>query len=184
MKEEEEPSLLFLLLAHHETKNLRRTIHVRLLGKDYYFCSRCTGKYSGALAVFVLLLTGLQVPAWLHLLIMTFFPLPSTIDWLTQTMGMRESKNWLRILTGHLLGIAWGLLFLSLISGRLGLNLIESGDIDNGLLSVGQVVGLIHDIPTVKELIDRIVKEAEEVASNIGAGGLFKPLRKPVDINR
>ena len=72
----------------------------------------------------------------------------------------------------------------SLISGRVGLNLIESGDIDNGLLSVGQVVGLVHDIPTVKELIDRIVKEAEEVASNIGAGGLFKPLRKPVDINR
>lgn len=72
----------------------------------------------------------------------------------------------------------------SLISGRVGLNLIESGDIDNGLLSVGQVVGLVHDIPTVKELIDRIVKEAEEVASNIGAGGLFEPLRKPVDINR
>ncbi|MFP3897717.1 MAG: NAD(P)H-dependent flavin oxidoreductase [Dehalococcoidia bacterium] len=72
----------------------------------------------------------------------------------------------------------------SLISGRVGLNLIESGDIDNGLLSVGQVVGLVNDIPTVKELIDRIVKEAEEVASNIGAGGLFKPLRKPVDINR
>ena len=69
----------------------------------------------------------------------------------------------------------------SLISGRAGLKLLESGDIDNGLLSVGQVVGLVHDIPTVKELIDRIIKEAEEVVSNIAARGIFKPLRKPTD---
>jgi len=52
---------------------------------------------------------------------MAFFPLPSTIDWLTQSIGIRESKNWIRVLTGHLLGIAWGLLFLSLISGMLHL---------------------------------------------------------------
>jgi nitronate monooxygenase len=67
----------------------------------------------------------------------------------------------------------------SLISGRVGRNLLETGDIDNGLLTAGQVIGLVHDIPTVKELVDRIIKEAEEVASNIGAKGMFKPLRKP-----
>lgn len=68
----------------------------------------------------------------------------------------------------------------SLISGRAGLKLLEGGDVENGLLSAGQVVGLVHDIPGVKELIDRIMKEAEEVASRIGAQGIFKPLRKPV----
>jgi nitronate monooxygenase len=68
-----------------------------------------------------------------------------------------------------------------LISGRVALKLLESGDVDNGLLSVGQVVGLVHDIPTVKELIDRIIKEAEEVISNIAARGIFKPLRNPTD---
>ena len=114
---EDEPSLLFLLLAHHEVKNLHRTIHIRFLGKDYYLCSRCTGKYSGILAAFVLFLLGLQIPAWLHLLIMAFFPLPSTVDWLTQSIGMRESKNWIRVITGYLLGIALTLLFLSLIEG-------------------------------------------------------------------
>jgi hypothetical protein len=31
-------------------------------------------------------------------------------------------------------------------------------------------------------LIDRIIKEAEEVASNIAAGGIFKPLRKLTDV--
>ncbi|MFW6102455.1 MAG: NAD(P)H-dependent flavin oxidoreductase [Chloroflexota bacterium] len=69
-----------------------------------------------------------------------------------------------------------------LISGSEGLKLLESGDVDNGLLSVGQIVGLVHDIPTVKELIDRIIKEAEEVVSNLGARGIFKPLRKPTTV--
>jgi hypothetical protein len=31
-------------------------------------------------------------------------------------------------------------------------------------------------------LIDRIIKEAEEVVSRIAARGIFKPLRKPTDI--
>jgi NAD(P)H-dependent flavin oxidoreductase YrpB (nitropropane dioxygenase family) len=69
----------------------------------------------------------------------------------------------------------------SLISGRVGRNLLETGDIDNGLLTAGQVIGLVRDIPTVKELVDRIIKEAEEVASNIGAKDTFKPLRKPAE---
>lgn len=65
----------------------------------------------------------------------------------------------------------------ALISGRVGLALLESGDVDSGLLSVGQVVGLVRDIPTVKELIDRIMKEAEETASSIASAGVFKPRR-------
>jgi NAD(P)H-dependent flavin oxidoreductase YrpB (nitropropane dioxygenase family) len=69
-----------------------------------------------------------------------------------------------------------------LISGSAGLKLLESGDIDNGLLTVGQIVGLVHDIPTVKELMDRIIEEAEEVVSNIAARGIFEPLRKPTDV--
>jgi NAD(P)H-dependent flavin oxidoreductase YrpB (nitropropane dioxygenase family) len=67
----------------------------------------------------------------------------------------------------------------SLISGRVGLKLLEAGDSDNGLLSVGQVVGLVHDIPTVKELVDRTIKEAEDVVSRMTASGIFRPLRKP-----
>jgi nitronate monooxygenase len=37
------------------------------------------------------------------------------------------------------------------------------GDMDAGAWSCGMVAGLIHDIPTVKELIDRIMAEAEEL---------------------
>ena len=35
------------------------------------------------------------------------------------------------------------------------------GDMDAGVWSCGMVAGLIHDIPTCKELIDRIMSEAE-----------------------
>jgi NADH:quinone reductase (non-electrogenic) len=36
------------------------------------------------------------------------------------------------------------------------------GDMDAGAWSCGMVVGLINDIPTVKELVDRIMAEAEQ----------------------
>jgi len=37
------------------------------------------------------------------------------------------------------------------------------GDMDAGAWSCGMVAGLIHDIPTVKELIDRIMSDAEDL---------------------
>ncbi|MEJ8859134.1 hypothetical protein WKW79_31510 [Variovorax robiniae] len=37
------------------------------------------------------------------------------------------------------------------------------GEMDVGAWSCGMVVRLIHDIPTVKELIDRIMAEAEAI---------------------
>jgi len=41
--------------------------------------------------------------------------------------------------------------------------ILRDGDMDAGGWSCGMVAGLIHDIPTVKELIDRIMAEAETI---------------------
>jgi nitronate monooxygenase len=41
--------------------------------------------------------------------------------------------------------------------------IMQSGDLDAGAWSCGMVAGLIHDIPTVRELIDRIMVEAETI---------------------
>jgi NADH:quinone reductase (non-electrogenic) len=38
-----------------------------------------------------------------------------------------------------------------------------AGDVDAGAWSCGMVAGLIHDVPTVRELIDRIVANAEQL---------------------
>jgi len=43
--------------------------------------------------------------------------------------------------------------------------IMKDGDMDAGAWSCGMVAGLIHDIPTCKELIDRIMAEAEEIIS-------------------
>lgn len=39
------------------------------------------------------------------------------------------------------------------------------GDMDAGAWSCGMVAGLIHDVPTAKELIDRIISEAEALVN-------------------
>jgi enoyl-[acyl-carrier protein] reductase II len=44
----------------------------------------------------------------------------------------------------------------------------ESGDLKYGVHLTGQVQGLIDDLPTVKEVIDRTVKEAQEVYAKMG----------------
>ena len=51
---------------------------------------------------------------------------------------------------------------IDVASGQNARKMYYEGDLDAGLVSCGQGVGLIKDIPTVKELLDRIMKEAEE----------------------
>jgi NAD(P)H-dependent flavin oxidoreductase YrpB (nitropropane dioxygenase family) len=43
----------------------------------------------------------------------------------------------------------------------------EEGDLEQGALPVGQVQGLIHDEPTVAEVIERMVTEARQVQSKV-----------------
>jgi len=56
---------------------------------------------------------------------------------------------------------------IQVASGQNALKMYKDGDIDVGMVSCGQGVGLIKDIPTVKELLDRIMKEAEEVIQRL-----------------
>ena len=41
--------------------------------------------------------------------------------------------------------------------------IMREGNMDAGAWSCGMVAGLIHDIPTVQELIDRVMAEADEL---------------------
>jgi NADH:quinone reductase (non-electrogenic) len=41
--------------------------------------------------------------------------------------------------------------------------IMTTGDMEAGVWSCGMVAGLIHDIPTVKELVDRIMSEADAI---------------------
>jgi NADH:quinone reductase (non-electrogenic) len=50
-----------------------------------------------------------------------------------------------------------------LVAGAVGRELLQSGDLDKGIFWAGMVQGLIHDIPTCQELMDRIIGEAESI---------------------
>ncbi|MEP6867394.1 MAG: nitronate monooxygenase family protein [Novosphingobium sp.] len=52
-----------------------------------------------------------------------------------------------------------------LVSGKLGAELLKSGDVENGVFWAGMVQGLIHDIPTCAELMTRIIADAESIIS-------------------
>ncbi|OOF94801.1 hypothetical protein ASPCADRAFT_208460 [Aspergillus carbonarius ITEM 5010] len=48
------------------------------------------------------------------------------------------------------------------VSGKRGRQVFLNGDVDFGVWTAGQVIGLIHDIPTCAQLLERIEKEAVE----------------------
>ena len=50
--------------------------------------------------------------------------------------------------------------------------IMQEGAMDAGVWSCGMVAGLIHDVPTVKELIDRIMDQAEAIIRQRLAGFL------------
>ncbi len=49
------------------------------------------------------------------------------------------------------------------IMGSVNRQVLQEGQLDAGAWSCGMVAGLIHDVPTCQELVDRIVSEAEEI---------------------
>jgi nitronate monooxygenase len=54
-----------------------------------------------------------------------------------------------------------------LVSGKRGRQVFETGDVEHGVWSAGIVQGLIHDIPTVQELVTRIADGAEEIIGQL-----------------
>jgi NAD(P)H-dependent flavin oxidoreductase YrpB (nitropropane dioxygenase family) len=52
-----------------------------------------------------------------------------------------------------------------LVAGTENRRVLQNGEMDRAAWSCGMVAGLIHDIPTCKELIDRIMAEAEAIVS-------------------
>jgi len=56
---------------------------------------------------------------------------------------------------------------MQIVAGENAKKMFDKGELDAGIISCGQGVGLAHDIPTVKELFDRMISEATEMAKNL-----------------
>ena len=88
------------IVEHHPPWLRDRCLHIRVLGADIYPCARCTGTMLG------LALTLIVAPKWGTPLIPWLLALPAFLDWGTQKLGLRESNNKLRLVTGFTLGAA------------------------------------------------------------------------------
>ena len=78
---------------------------------------------------------------------------------------------WKMILSGFQMKKALGVPITDLAHAAWGSQKMRAafinGDIEMGFMPCGQVVGRIDDIPTCKELIERIVREAEQILARI-----------------
>jgi nitronate monooxygenase len=54
-----------------------------------------------------------------------------------------------------------------LVRGAKGRELLETGDLDKGLVWAGQSQGLVHDVPSVAELIDRMIRDATAIMGRL-----------------
>ena len=63
---------------------------------------------------------------------------------------------------------------MPVISGAVSKESYRTGDVETGMFPVGQDIALIEDLPTAKELMERIIREATEGTSRLNsmlAGG-------------
>ena len=58
---------------------------------------------------------------------------------------------------------------MTIISGQVGREAMLSGDLNGGTFAVGQAAGLIHEVKPIKDVIQDIVSEAEEIKKQINA---------------
>ena len=61
---------------------------------------------------------------------------------------------------------------MPVISGKQGKKALEEGNLDEGVLAVGQVAGLIEEIKMVQEVIEDRIKEASEILEKLKGAGL------------
>lgn len=56
---------------------------------------------------------------------------------------------------------------LPLISGQRGSNAYETGDVSGAVMTIGQSAGLVHEVLSVKEIIDNIISEAKVITERL-----------------
>jgi len=71
---------------------------IRLFGHTSFLCSRCTGILIGFMFLLLLPIQNMTLSWFISIALM----LPMTIDGLTQLIGLRESNNILRLISGIL----------------------------------------------------------------------------------
>jgi uncharacterized membrane protein len=107
--------LIATILRFFEHKRVH-AFHITFDGRLYYVCARCSGLYLGIGVGFpIIYLLWMFIPSWLYFgdflttLLCFGLALPTLLDWTSQRLALRESKNTIRFGTALLggLSLAW-----------------------------------------------------------------------------
>jgi uncharacterized membrane protein len=104
---------LFRLMCHGRVQRC-----LELFGVPMPICARCTGIYLGMLAGLLAFPLIPMLRERVMRVVAFVAVIPLALDGLTQLTGLRESVNLLRIVTGSIAGLAFGLWILSAVERR------------------------------------------------------------------
>jgi NAD(P)H-dependent flavin oxidoreductase YrpB (nitropropane dioxygenase family) len=65
------------------------------------------------------------------------------------------------------MGLTWTQTVMAANTPMLLKAALVDGKVESGVMASGQVVGVIEDLPSCRELVDRIVNEADGVLKNL-----------------
>ncbi|MHA1378614.1 MAG: DUF2085 domain-containing protein [Candidatus Helarchaeota archaeon] len=100
-----------LLLSHHTEEFYNRTFTISIRNKEIHLCARCSGVILSFIAALIFtFMTQIKLDPVCSLVTAILFVIPVLIDWGTQKLGYRESKNSIRFITGSFLGVGIALL--------------------------------------------------------------------------
>jgi uncharacterized membrane protein len=105
---------IHMLISHHPPSLYGHCLRLTILGKSVYFCARCTGIYGGmALGIaFLAIFNVAMEPSWLWFLIALLLGLSTVVDWMTQRLSPRKTRNSVRFSTGILSGLGLAIIFI------------------------------------------------------------------------
>ncbi len=114
---------------------------------------------------------SLKTPAAVKAYRKGFLGMPDFLAALINSRDIAKMLNlpYSRLLAGVLLsGIKNSVMMAYLANAFKAISLAtEKGDMKKGVLTVGQSTGLLHDVPTISELFERMVKEAKDSQKRI-----------------
>lgn len=117
---------------------------IRAFGKELRLCARCSGVVLGficsksLLTILFMSLLSVSIPFQTGFIAALILALPAIVDWITQNVGLRESNNQLRVITGFLEGV--GVLLLSLTDIPSLTKLLIISVISVGVVIIGVLV--------------------------------------------
>ncbi|MHA2425851.1 MAG: DUF2085 domain-containing protein [Candidatus Thorarchaeota archaeon] len=102
------------IISHHPPSLYSHCHRVSFLGRSVYFCSRCSGIYSGmGIGLIAVLILGLDLSQkWFWFLVALMLGFATVVDWMTQRIAPRKTKNSYRFITGVMAGLGLSIVFM------------------------------------------------------------------------